>query len=44
LRSLAGRVLSAGDRLTVTARAPNMVTQRIEIRIRDGVVPKARLL
>jgi len=44
LRSLAGRVLRAGDRLTIAVRAPNMVTERIEVRIRYGVVPKARLL
>jgi hypothetical protein len=44
LRSLAGRVLSAGDRLTFAVRAPNLITERIEVRIRNGVRPTARLL
>jgi len=44
LRSLAGRVFRAGDLLTITVTAPNKQPQRIGVRIRDGALPKARLL
>ena len=44
LRSLARRMLRAGDRLTITASAPGMRSEQIEVRIRDGAEPKARLL
>ncbi|HEY5316485.1 MAG TPA: hypothetical protein VIJ20_00790, partial [Solirubrobacteraceae bacterium] len=44
LRSLTGRVLRDGDRITFTVRAPALTAERIEVRIRDGVRPKARVL
>jgi hypothetical protein len=44
LRSLAGRTLSAGDRLTLTVSAPERVTERIAIKIRKSRKPTARLL
>jgi hypothetical protein len=43
VRSLTRGVLTAGDRLTFTVRAPGLVTERIEVRIRNGVAPTARL-
>jgi hypothetical protein len=36
--------LHAGDRLLVTVTAPRHVTERIELKIRNGRKPAARLL
>jgi hypothetical protein len=44
LRSLDGRRYRAGDRLLITISAPGLVPERAEVRIRDGAIPRARLL
>jgi hypothetical protein len=44
LRSLDGRRYRAGDLLFITISAPGLVPERAEVRIRDGAIPRARLL
>jgi hypothetical protein len=44
LRSLAGRVLGAGDLLEITVTSPGLLPERIGVRIRNGEAPRARLL
>ncbi|MDQ6747964.1 MAG: hypothetical protein M3010_07675 [Candidatus Dormibacteraeota bacterium] len=44
LRSLSGRRLHAGDRLRITVTAPGRRAEHVELSIRDGRIPRARLL
>jgi hypothetical protein len=44
LHSVAGRVFRAGDVLTITVSAPHEQSERIAVRIRDGRLPRARLI
>jgi hypothetical protein len=41
---LDGRVYRAGDRLLITLRARGYSAERVEVRIRDGKIPRAQLL
>jgi len=43
-RALDGRVYHAGDRLTITLSARGFDRERVEVVIRDGRIPKIRLL
>jgi hypothetical protein len=42
--SLEGRVFRAGDVVTITVSAPGKQSERIAVRIRDGALPRTRLL
>jgi hypothetical protein len=44
LRRLGGRRLRAGQSLLITVTAPRHTAERIAVRIRDGLKPRARLL
>ena len=44
LRSLAGQTYRAGDRVLITIHAPREVSERIELVIRSGRKPEAKLL
>ena len=44
LHSLDGRVFRAGDVLRITVSAPAKQSERIAVRIRDGGLPRARLV
>jgi hypothetical protein len=44
LKSLAGHRYQAGDRIFVTIRVPGEVSERVELWIRYGKEPKAKLL
>jgi hypothetical protein len=44
LRGLGGKRFRAGDKLHITVSAPRHSPERIELRIRDGRLPGARLL
>jgi hypothetical protein len=44
LNGLAGRLLTEGDRLGLTVTAPHRRAERIQLQIRDGRAPLARLL
>lgn len=44
LRRLSGRRLHAGDRMFITVTAPRRIAERIELDIRNGRRPAARLL
>jgi hypothetical protein len=44
LRSLAGHSYRAGDRIYITIRVPHEVSERVELQIRDGREPRAKLL
>lgn len=43
LRALAGKRLRAGDIVRITVTAPHSRAERIELRVRDGAEPQARL-
>jgi len=42
--SLYGHVFRAGDRLVFTIRAPGLISERVELRIRKGAPPQGRIL
>ncbi len=42
-RALERRVYRAGQRLTLTLSAPGWFSERVELQIRDGALPRARL-
>jgi hypothetical protein len=44
LRELTGRRFTAGNRLFITVTAPHLAAERIQLQIRTGRVPQARLL
>jgi len=44
LRDLGGRHFRAGDRVRITLSAPRRRSERVELKIRDGRQPSARLL